>query len=402
MLRSKWPSVGVLALCAVLVLATWLAGAAIIPSLRLEYALTGFQESLLTSSVNAGFVAGTLGSAVLGLADRLDPRRFFMVSAFVGAAANAAMLVVEPSSPAAAVSRFVVGATMAGIYPVGMKVVSTWAKADMGLLTGLFVGALTLGTAAPHLIDVFGGVDWRFTIAMASALSVVAGILVNSVGVGPRVGKTPPFNPRIALEAYGRRSLRLANFGYLGHMWELYAMWAWVGLFLQASFAVAPGGPNAAQYAKIATFAAIGIGSLGCLAGGLFADRLGRTTLTMGAMTVSGLCCLSVGLLFGGNPWLLVVLCLIWGFAVVADSAQFSASIIELSDPSTVGTMITVQTCAGFLLTLATIHLMPALVGALGWESAFVVLVLGPVFGVVSMGRLRSHPEAIRLAGGKR
>ena len=402
MLRARWPSIALLALCEVLALALWFSASAILPSLRLEYALSGLQESLLTSSVAAGFVTGTLLSAALGLADRYDPRRFFMISALVAAAANAAILTVDPTSSAVAALRFAVGACMAGIYPVGMKIVATWAKADMGLLVGLLVGAVTLGSASPHLIGAFGGIDWRFTLAAASVLAVVAALLVNLVGIGPRAGDAPPFDPALALQAWRVKSVRLANLGYLGHMWELFAMWAWIGVFLHASFAIAPGGGGAAFHAKLATFATIGGGALGCLFGGVLADRLGRTTITIWAMAISGTCALAVGLLFGGDPWLLTVLCLVWGVAVVADSAQFSSSVIELSHPSITGTMLTVQTCLGFLLTILTIHMMPPLVDAVGWEFAFAPLAIGPFLGVVAMARLRRHPDALKLAGGNR
>ena len=154
--------------------------------------------------------------------------------------------------------------------------------------------------------------------------------------------------------------------------------------------------------AKLATFATVGIGALGCLAGGLFADRLGRTTLTMAAMAVSGTCAATVGFLFGGDPWLLTLLCLVWGIAIVADSAQFSASVAELSQPDTVGTMLTLQTSLGFTLTLLTIHLMPHWVEWLGWRYAFAPLAIGPILGVWAMGRLRAHPESVKLAGGRR
>jgi MFS family permease len=185
-------------------------------------------------------------------------------------------------------------------------------------------------------------------------------------------------------------------------MWALYAMWAWIAVFLHASFAVTMPDGQAAEWAKLGAFVTVAAGAAGSLAGGLFADRWGRTTLTISALAVSGSCAILAGLLFGGSPWLMIALCLVWGVSVVADSAQFSASITELSDRALVGTMLTVQTCVGFLLTLATIHLIPMLADAVGWQWAFSVLALGPVAGIWAMARLRGRPEAVLLAGGKR
>ena len=399
---AKWRSVSILALCAVLVLALWFSASAVVPVWRTAYGLSDLQASLLTSSVSVGFVAGTLASAIFGLADRFDGRRFFMIPALAGAAVNAGLLAVDPTTAAAPAMRFVVGATMAGVYPVGMKLMATWSRGDTGLLVGLLVGALTLGSASPHLLDAFGGLDWRFTIAAASILAASGALLVNLVPVGPNASKGSPFRPALVLRAWTNAPLRLANLGYLGHMWELYAMWAWIGLFFAASFAANPGGQDAAVLARIATFAVIGAGAFGCLAGGLFADRMGRTTLTMGAMVVSGACALVVGFLFGAAPWLLIAVGAIWGIAVVADSAQFSASVIELADDGIIGTMLTVQTSLGFLLTVLTIHLIPPLVDTVGWGPAFAFLAIGPFLGVIAMGRLRARPEAQRLAGGRR
>jgi MFS family permease len=395
-----------LAICEVAAMSLWFSASAVIPSLRLEYALSDHQAALLTSSVQAGFVVGTLISAILGLADRIDPRRFFMVSAIVATLANGVLLIADPTSMTVLACRFLTGACMAGVYPVGMKMVTTWAKDDMGLLVGLLVGALTLGSAAPHFLNAFGGLDWRIAIGSASAISLTSAVLINFVKLGPNWTTAPPFNPRAAFGALTNPALRLANFGYLGHMWELYAMWAWLGLFLDASFRLSggfSGEDGAAFWARMATFAAIGIGGgAGSLLGGYIADRKGRTFLTMGAMGVSAACAMSVGFLFGGDPVLLFLLCFLWGASVIADSAQFSASIAELAPPERVGTMLTLQTSMGFLLTLATIHLMPLAVDSMGWRYAFAVLAIGPILGVIAMGRLRAHPDSIKLANGRR
>ena len=382
-------------------MALWFSASAVLPSLQVEYDIGPALASLYTSSVQTGFVAGTLISAVLGLADRLDMRRFFMVSTLLAAGVNAVILLVEPTSPVVFVCRFLTGAAMAGIYPVGMKIAVTWAKGDIGLLVGLLVGALTLGSGAPHLFNAMGGIDWRFTIAVTSLLALTAALVINLVRIGPNFAPSPRFNPRIAFKAYTRPALRLANFGYLGHMWELYAMWAWLAVFLHASFEVHM--EDAALWSRLATFAVIGVGgAAGAVLGGVIADRIGRTALTMGAMAASGTCAIFIGFLFGASPWLVFSVAFFWGVVVIADSAQFSASIAELSEPGTLGTMLTMQTSVGFLLTLATLHLMPTMVAAVGWQFAFATLAVGPFFGVWAMGRLRAHPDSVNIAGGRR
>lgn len=403
MTRGKAFSIALLALCQVAALSLWFSASAVTPSILREHPLTPLQVSLFTSLVQVGFVAGTLTSATLGLADRIDPRRLFMISTLVAAAANASILLVAPGSAWVFAARFITGACMAGVYPIGMKMAASWAKDDLGMLVAILVGALTLGSASPHLFNAFGGVDWRFTIAAASAAALLAAMAINLVRMGPRGAAPRAFEARYLTIAFRNPALRLANLGYLGHMWELYAMWTWIGAFLAASFALNSAGQGPAFLARIATFVVMGLGGLaGCLAGGWLADRFGRTALTMGAMAASGTCALTVGFLFGAQPLVLGVVCLIWGVTIVADSAQFSASVTELSPPELIGTMLTVQTCAGFTLTLVTIHMLPLVVDAVSWRYAFTPLALGPFFGVWAMARLRSQPESTRLANGRR
>lgn len=398
---GKLSNVVLLGCAQVFALSVWFSASAVVPDLKANYGLSGWHASMFTSAVSIGFVFGTLISATLTLADRYPPSKLFAVCAFLGAAANAAILLFEPTAMAVIVLRFITGATLAGVYPVGMKIASSWAKGDTGFLVGILVGALTVGSALPHLFNVLGGIDWRFTIATASGAELIAAGVVLLVKAGPNLAPSAPFDPTQMLQAWRNKPLRLANFGYLGHMWELYAMWGWIGAFLAASFAVS-GVDQPLIWAGMATFAVIAAGGLGSVFGGVFADRMGRTTLTMGALGISGACCVLVGLIYGGAPWLMIVVCLIWGAAVVADSAQFSTCVIELADKRYVGTMLTFQTSTGFLLTLLTIHLIPEVAAVIGWQWAMAPLAIGPVFGVWAMARLRAHPDSVKLANGNR
>jgi len=400
--QSKLGSIALIAVCQVAAMALWFSASSALPSLVAEFHLTPFAQAALTSGVQLGFVIGCLASALLGLPDRFDPRRLFAVSAAIGAVANALLLAVNPASAAAPLLRLVTGVCMAGVYPVGMKLAATWAKGDMGLMVGILVGALTLGSASPHLFNALGGVDWRIPITVSSISAVVAAILIGLAGIGPNRAAAPRFDPHYVTTAWRDVPLRLANLGYLGHMWELYAMWTWIGVFLDASFAATLAPDRAAMAAKLGAFVTVASGAVGCVAAGFLADRFGRTTLTIAAMAISGSCAATVGLLFGGPAWALVTVCIVWGVTIVADSAQFSASVAELSDPTRVGTMLTLQTALGFTLTLVTIHLMPLWVHGFGWRGAFVPLALGPLVGVIAMARLRARPEALRLAGGRR
>ncbi|NKE44656.1 MFS transporter [Roseomonas frigidaquae] len=399
----KRRNIALITLAQVLALSLWFSSTAAGPAMLLEAPARGHvYQALLTSAVQAGFVLGTLVSAALALPDRFDPRRVFALAALLGATANGAILLLPPGAEAVIAARFATGMALAGVYPVGMKLAAGWAdRGDMGLVVGLLVGGLTLGSAAPHLVSALGGVAWRPVLAVASGTAVAAALLVGLVRLGPRHAPAPPFRPEAALGLFRNRGTRLATLGYLGHMWELYAMWAWVGLYFAASFAAWRGDAPRPTEAALATFAVIAVGALGSVAAGLAADRIGRVRVTVAAMAVSGACCLLAGPFFGLHPALVMLLGLVWGVAVVADSAQFSASVAELSEPGLTGTMLTVQTSLGFALTLVTIHLMPPMVQALGWGGAFAVLALGPALGCLAMLRLGRSADAARLAGGR-
>ncbi len=401
--RTKRRAIALLSLAQVLALSLWFSGTAVMPGLRAAFALDDLGATMLTSAVQAGFILGTLVSALLGLADRIEPRRFFCASAALAALANAALLLPVPEPALAFAARLLTGMCMAGIYPVGMKLAASWAERDLGLLVGLLVGALTFGSALPHLfVALLGALDWRLVIVLASASALAAAALIGGVAPGPKLGPAPRFDPEAAFRGFRDPALRLANLGYFGHMWELYALWAWIAVFLQASFVSALPEATALQWARYGGFVTIAAGAVGCLAAGWYADRLGRTFVTALALAVSGACCLASVFVFGAAPWLLFLLCIVWGIAVVADSAQFSASVAELAEKSLVGTMLTVQVCIGFALTLITIHLVPVWAEALGWRYALAPLCLGPAIGIWAMLRLRRRPEAVKLAGGRR
>jgi len=398
----KRRSLAILAVCQVFGMSLWFSASAVLPSLQAQYAISGAQAAALSSSVAFGFVGGTLISAVFGLADRLESRRFFAGAAVVGALANAAAIGIDPTGISFIASRALVGACIAGIYPVGIRMAATWASADLGMLVGFLVGATTLGSASPFLLAALGGIDWRYAVIGASTLAMIAAALIQSFTPGPRHRRASLFQARYVLDAWRRRPLRLANLGYYGHMWELYAMWAWIAAFVDASLQQSSPALAAPFWAKLFAFATIGLGAAGCLAGGLIADRWGRTTLTIAAMLISGSCAALAGFLFGSPPWLLFTFCAVWGIAAVSDSAQFSASVVELSDAEHVGTMVTVQTCAGFLLTMLSIHLVPPINAAVGWHWTFLFLAAGPFLGAWAMLALRRDPLSKKLAGGRR
>jgi len=386
----KFRSVTLLLLAEVAAMSLWFVSAAILPDMLREAALSPFRQAALSSGVQAGFVIGALISAVLGLADRFDPRRVFAVSAIAAGLANALLLAAEPGSSAAIAARFATGALLAGVYPVGMKIAVGWGQADRGFLVGALVGALTLGSALPHLMSFAGGADWRLTIAVASLASIAAGGLCLLVSLGPHHGVAARFDPAAIASAWTNRRVRLAYAGYLGHMWELYAMWAWIAAATAASYGTSLPASQAEQFSKLTAFVAIGAGGIACAFAGAMADRIGKAEITIVAMALSGASAVLAGLTFGGPVWLTFVIVVIWGIAIIPDSAQFSALVADASPPDQAGSLMTFQTALGFALTFVTVQLTPVLAASIGWPIVLAGMAIGPALGIVAMARLRA------------
>ncbi len=403
---GRWRQLVILAATVLLALVPWFSAAAVAPLIAIDWGISSLETVLLTVAVQLGFVVGALAIAFSGAADVIPARRLVAGGALLAAVANAAFALLATDLATALPLRALSGAGIAAVYPVAMKVLSGWFRTRRGLAVGVLIGGITFGSATPHLLRALGAVgshDWR-TIVLAATVPCLAATVLAWYGVreGPMDVPAARLSLRMARAALGERSVRLANLGYLGHMWELYAMWTWVPAFIAASLALSADVPAAA--ASAVAFLVVASGAIGCVAAGALADRLGRTTLTIAAMALSGSSAIVAGLLFGAPTAIVVVVLVIWGITVVADSAQFSTAVSELAPPGTAGSALALQTAAGFMLTGITmvgIGLLDPTDGR-SWIVAFVILAGGPAVGIIAMLRLRRRPDAIRMAGGRR
>jgi MFS family permease len=386
---GKAGSMALLMLAQVLVLSLWFISAATMPGMLAEVAISPARQAALSSGVQIGFVGGALVSAVLGLADRFDPRALFAGCAVLAAAANAALPVLPVGGDLAIALRVLTGLLLAGVYPVGMKMAAGWGLRDRGFLVGLLVGALTLGSSLPHLLAGLGGADWRVTVYLSAGGALIGGVVVLAVALGPYHARAQGFSLSAVTLAWTDRRIRRAYGGYLGHMWELYALWAWMPVAAAASFAGRMSAAEAQGLATWVTFAAIGLGAVSAVWAGWVAGRFGKANVALWSLVASLFAGLATAASFGG-PWGLTAgLFVLWGIAVIPDSAQFSALVADAAPPELAGSLMTLQTALGFLLTFGTVQFAPVLAAEVGWQAVLAALALGPALGIAAIWALR-------------
>ncbi len=379
----------------VMAMSSWFSASAVVPQLRLDWGISTTQGTLLTVAVQLGFVVGALLSATFSLADRWPAQRLAAGSALVAALATGSIALWVDSLGQALPLRFVTGVALAGVYPTGIKLMASWFDRGRGLAIGVLVGALTLGSALPQLLnglsDLLGDLPWRSVLLASAGLCLGASAIAGSlVRLGPLAAPAPPFDPRYVVRLFRDRGPRLANLGYFGHMWELYAMWTWLPAYLAASFALSGTWVGSRTAIGLVAFAVIGVaGAIGTLAGGYLGDRLGRSRVAGGAMVVSASCCLLAAAAYGAPPVVLLPVLALWGMSIIADSGLFSTVMTQVADQRYVGTALTMQTAIGFLLTIVTIRAVPYVVDLVGWRGAVSLLALGPIVGAVAMLRLQ-------------
>jgi MFS family permease len=373
------------ALAEVLGMTLWFSATAAAPAIVGEFGMRGGGLAWLTMAVQAGFVAGTLLTAITNVADAVNSRRLFASGCVAGALVNGA-IAFAPSAGEVIVLRFCTGAALAWVYPPGMKIAAGWFKERRGTALGIVVGAVGLGSAIPHLLAWLGaGLPWRLLIT-ASSMFALGGALIVGLAVkdGPYVSPSAPFDRHAVRVVLRNRGTRLAMLGYFGHMWELYAMWTWIAAFATASLAAA----GAPRTGSLVAFVTIASGAAGCVLAGPWADRFGKARIAGAALLGSAACVLVSPLFYGAPLGVLLVLAVVWGFTVVADSAQFSALVTDYTPRTHVGTALTLQTSAGFLLTMVSMRIVPPVSALAGWQWAFLFLAPGPLLGALAMRRL--------------
>lgn len=386
-MQSRWTALTWIAISQLFALSLWFSASVIMGDLTKLWNLSEATKAFISSAVPLGFIIGALVSSYFGIADRFNARTIFASAAISGAFVNICILFTQ-SAFIGVTLRFFTGVSLAFVYPIAVKILAQWFPKNRGLAIGILIAALTVGSALPHFIVVFiTGISWKFVIIVSSLLASIAALIMYVfVQDPPSSGKKTVFSFSLLGKVVKNKRVMLANYGYFGHMWELYAMWTWLPFFFIASFSQEVN----VWLSALAAFLSIGVaGAIGSIFGGYIADKIGRARLTIIALAGSSLCALLIGFTFGQTIWLTVLVAFIWGIFVIADSAQFSAAVSEFADVEYVGTALTFQMCIGFAITIVTIQALPYVQAYVGWEWVFAFLSIGPILGIIAMAKLQ-------------
>ena len=402
-LNSRFTVLFVLSIAELFTFTLWFSVNAIIPQLGVIWVLSGIEIGLLSMVVQIGFVVGAFFSSLLNLPDIFKTRNVFICSALFGGTTNFVIAYFVPSFMIVLFLRFLTGCFLAGVYPTAMKLLATWFQKDRGFAIGILIAALSTGSGLPYLFNLSGIPDWRLILNLSTILAMFSALLVwMFIEEGPYRGRIAKFEPSQVKQLMQNKALRLAYYGYFGHMWELYAMLVWIPLFLRDAFLSTHPASDPTRFFSIGTFFVFFTGAIATGVGGTLADKYGRTVYNILMLVGSGTCSLVIGFTFSYNPYFALLIALLWGLTIIPDSPQYSTMTTELADPNYVGTALALQTTIGFLITALSIQLIPLFVAQVGWNFGFAILAPGPFFGVISLYRLRQQRDSLKIAQGRK